>query len=127
MTTSIAAKFSGDALRLGTFFMEFFLHFFTLHFYVFYIITLPVIMVPLERYCFILQCCRVIFYGFCINRNFVAGLVFYGGLQRELLALDATRPTWSRLVLKERACSVRSSCDDSDVVASNSKTFCIQR
>jgi len=68
-----------------------------------------------------------ILYGFSINRNFVAGLVFYGGLQRELLALDATRTTWSRLVLKARACSVRSSCDHSDVVASNSKTFCIQR
>ena len=68
-----------------------------------------------------------VLYGFCINRSFVAGLVFYGDLQGELLALDATRPTWSRLALKERACSVRSSCDYSDVVASNSKTFCIQR
>jgi len=68
-----------------------------------------------------------ILYGFCINGNFVAGLVFYGGLQRELLALDATRPTSSRLALKERPSSVRYSCDHSDVVTSNSKTFCIQR
>ena len=33
-----------NALRLGTFFTE---------------QASPVIMVPLERYCFILQCCRV--------------------------------------------------------------------
>jgi len=69
-----------------------------------------------------------ILYGFCINRNFVAGLVFYGGLQAaRALGARCDQADVVAFSSKERPSSVRYSCDHSDVVASNSKTFCIQR